>query len=231
MKRGVTVKQIMGDLPSYRYDASAPAWLTCLMDLFGPMEVLDTVKKRTKMKVWGVLYRCALTRAIQLDVAVDASTDSVLHTLRRLIARRGDVWHIVSDPSSQLRGASNELKRWIKGWSHSELIRFGATNKLEWSFIMADSQHQNASAESLVKVAKGVIKSMMKSIGTTVLSLDELYALLEECSNLVNERPICVRLRPNAQTDTDFLSPNSLLLGHSSEHVTARTLVRQDQDF
>ena len=72
---------------------------------------------------------------------------------------------------SQLRGVSNELKRWIKGWSCSELTRFGATNKLEWSFIVADVQHQNGVAESLVKVAKGVIKSMMKSIGTAVLTL------------------------------------------------------------
>ena len=83
-----------------------------------------------------------------MDVAVDASTDSVLHTLRRLIARRDYVRHVVSDLGSQLRGASNELKRWIKGWSCSELTRFGATNKLEWSFIMADFQHKNGGAES-----------------------------------------------------------------------------------
>ena len=72
---------------------------------------------------------------------------------------------------------------------------------------------------SMIKVAKGVIKSMMKALGSTVLTLNELYTLFDECGNLVNERPIGIK--PNSQTDTEYLSPNSLLLGRSSERIIA----------
>ena len=71
----------------------------------------------------------------------------------------------------------------------------------------------------MVKVAKGVIKSFMKALGSTVFTVNELITLLDECSNLVNERPIGIR--PNSQTDMEYLSPNSLLLGRSSERIVS----------
>ena len=84
---------------------------------------------------------------------------------------------------------------------------------------MANSQHQNGGAESLIKVTKGIIKSLMHSIGDTKLSLNELNTLLAECANLANERPI--GLKPNSQTDPEYLSPNSLLLGRSSTRISS----------
>ena len=56
---------------------------------------------------------------------------------------RGDVQRIISDPGTQLVGASRELAEWRKGWNTDELVRFGSTKNLQWDFVMADSQHQN----------------------------------------------------------------------------------------
>ena len=222
IKRLSTARQIMGDLPSYRYDAKSPPWSVVLMDLFGPVVIRDDcVKKgpRIMKKVWGVLYSCAVTRAVHLDVAIDYGTEAVLHTIRRLMAHRGDVRQIISDPGSQLQGASNELIQWRKGWDTEKLIRYGAERSLQWKFIMAASQHQNGGAESLIKVVKGIMKSLMHSIGDTKLSLNELNTLLAECANLTNERPI--GQKPNSQTDPEYLSPNSLLLGRSSARISS----------
>ena len=99
------------------------------MDLFGPFIIKDDCIKRgprTSKKVWGLLFSCASTRAIHLDVAVDYDTNSILHCIRRLKAQRGNVRIIVSDPGSQLVGASNVLKEWRNGWSNVELAEFGA---------------------------------------------------------------------------------------------------------
>ena len=227
LKRSVLCSQVMGDLPAYRYDSSAPAWSTVLMDLFGPMEIRGEVNKRSRGKVWGVLYTCALTRAVHMDVAVNYGTEAILHTLRRLKARRGNIFRVVSDPGTQLKGASKELKKWVAGWDKGELLRFGAENQLKWEFIMPNSQHQNGGAEAMVKVAKGVIKSLLKALGHTVLSLNELFTLFDECSNLVNERPI--GLKPNSRTDPEYLSPNSLLLGRSSERIASGPFQSKDE--
>ena len=127
------------------------------MDLFGPYVIKDDcVKKGPKVskKVWGIVFSCSSTRAIHLDVAANYDTEAVLHCLRRLMALRGNVKCIVSDPGSQLVGASNELRSWRRGWSESQLVEFGSRNGIEWNFIMAGSQHQNGGAEIMVNYQK-----------------------------------------------------------------------------
>ena len=104
-------------------------------------------------------------------------------------------------------GASRELAEWRRGWNMEQLRRFGAERGLEWKSIMADSQHQNGVTEILVKLVKGVKKSLLHALGDTRLSLNEMNTLMVEISNLVNERPI--GLKPNTNTDSEYLSPNS----------------------
>ena len=84
---------------------------------------------------------------------------------------------------------------------------------------MAASPHQNGVTEIMVKMCKGVMSSMMDAIGTYILNLNELFTLVKEAANLVNERPIS--LKPNLQTDPAYLSPNSLMLGRSCDRTNA----------
>ena len=60
---------------------------------------------------------------------------------------------------------------------------------------------------------------MMHAMGDTKLSLNELNTMMAEISNLVNERPI--GLKPNSQTDPEYLSPNSLFLGRTSDRISS----------
>ena len=86
---------------------------------------------RIYKKVWGVLFTCTLTRGVHLDVAMDYSTESVLHTIRRLLAAKGEVKLIISDPGSQLKGANKELASWRKDWDEQMLVRFGAEKGMD----------------------------------------------------------------------------------------------------
>ena len=49
------------------------------------------------------------------------------------MAVRGDIRKVISDPGTQLVGASREISEWRKGWDENELIRFGASRSLEWN--------------------------------------------------------------------------------------------------
>ena len=90
----------MGDLPDFRIQMLSSFSVLC-MDLFAPQEIRDDcVKKGPKIfkKVWGVLFTCVLTRAVHLDMLIDYFTEAVLHTIRRLLAVRGNVKMIISAP-------------------------------------------------------------------------------------------------------------------------------------
>ena len=133
--------QEMGFLPECR-SRMLPSFSVTCMDLFGPYEIRDDcIKKgpRVFKKVYGVIFTCPSTRAIHLDVAVDYTTEAVLHTIRRLMALRGDVQKIISDPGTQLVGASKDLIDWRRGWNEDQLTRFGAERGLEWETISASS--------------------------------------------------------------------------------------------
>ena len=213
--------QLMGYLPLERTIPSKAFEVVC-SDIFGPLTMKDSVIKRgarVHKKVYGIIFACFTTRAVYLDLLEDYSTQSVLHCVRRLMADKGAVRRIVSDPGTNLKGAASELKEVREGWSQAELQRFGAKHGLEWDFIMAASQHQNGSAEVLIKLCKGIMKSLMEAIGTTVLFMNELFTCLKEAANLCNERPI--GLKPTRDTDLQYLSPNSLLLGRCSDRISA----------
>ena len=221
IKRQRMAGQVMGDLPSFRTEVK-PAWTSVNMDLFGPYRIRDDCVKRGPRiykKVWGVIFTCTLTRGVYLDVAMDYSTESVLHTIRRLMAAKGDVKLIISDPGSQLKGANKELTSWRKDWDEQTLVRFGSEKGLEWLFIMPDSQHQNGAAEIMVKMVKGVRKAFLKSMGEQVLSLNEMTTMMAEISNIINQRPIGIK--PNTNTHPTFLSPNSLYLGRCSDRISS----------
>ena len=209
----------MGDLPEFRTEMS-PAFTSVAMDLFGPWEIKDDIIKRGPKKIrkiWGIVYTCMSTRAVYVDVSIDYSTESVLHTVRRLMAFRGDVRLIISDPGTQLVGASREMKSWREGWNEEELSRFGTDKNIEWRFVSANSQHQNGVVEAIVKMVKGATKSILRVLGDTRLSLNETFTVLAEVANLLNERPIGIK--PTDKSCTDYLSPNSLLLGRSTARI------------
>ena len=221
VKREIFASQRMGDLPWHR-SQMLPPFSSVAMDLFGPQEIRDDVVKkgpRKYKKVWGVVFSCTSTRAVHLDVATDYSTEAVIHTVRRLMAVRGNVRKIISDPGSQLVRASAELCEWRQGWDKTQLERFGHDKGIEWKFIMANSQHQNGVSEVMVKMVKGVQKALLTAVGDTKLSLNEFFTLLAEVGNLINERPIGIK--PNEKSATDYLSPNSLLLGRCSDRINS----------
>ena len=213
--------QLMGDLPVYRSNIQA-AFSVVGCDLWGPIMIRDDVVKRGNRvykKAWGVLLTCTATRAVYLDVACGSSTEELLHVLRRAMARCGDIKTIISDPGTNLVGAAKELRQWRQGWDEAMLVRHGAKVGLEWVNIMAASQHQNGMSEIMIKLSKAVLKSLMRSIGKQVLSLNELNTLLAETAQLINERPI--GMKPNEKVDSAYLSPNSLLLGRSSDRISS----------
>lgn len=104
-----TCRQVMGELPDERARPAAPFQFTSV-DLFGPYLVRDDVKKRVKMKAWGVLFCCMASRAIHLELASSLSTESFLMAYQRFAAVRGHPEKVWSDPGSNFVGAKPVLE-------------------------------------------------------------------------------------------------------------------------
>ena len=98
-------QQLMGPLPNQRV-LPTPPWTFTSVDLFGPLEHVDMVRKRMKEKCWGVLFNCMVTRAVHLDLTQSYDTDAILQAVRRFMALRGSPKEFLSDQGSQLVACS-----------------------------------------------------------------------------------------------------------------------------
>lgn len=213
--RAKRCQQIMGDLPPERTEAAAPFEFTTL-DLFGPYEVRDEVRKRVRLKVWGIVFCCMASRAMHTDVVSDQSTEGFLMSYQRFTALRGHPRRLWSDPGSNFIGAKpslTELYRFLDKLQKSELVGEAAKNGTEWSWKIhpASSLHRNGAAEAAVRIVKRALHNLG---GNGVFTWGEFQTFLYMAANLANERPIDARTQ-SREDCIEYVTPNSLLLGRS----------------
>lgn len=77
-----TEEQCMGQVVSERLKP-APSFYHTAVDLFGPFTIKDTVKRRTRGKVYGVKINCLITRDVYLDLMEGYSGSEFLRTYER----------------------------------------------------------------------------------------------------------------------------------------------------
>ena len=193
-------EQQMAPLPRSR-QSQMPTFHEVSLDIFGPYEIHDTVKKRCRKKVWGVIINCLASRALHIDVSENYSTDGIILLLRRFVALRGCPAVIHSDQGSQLEAKDLEV------WAVSQ--------KITWEIAPAEGQHQNGTSEALIKSVK---RSLSHVLGKTVLSFVELQTVFYEVANLINSRPIGI-ITGSDPNEPAPITPNHLLLGRATSEV------------
>ena len=198
-------QQIMAPLPTSRMVMS-PTFHEISIDLFGPYEIKDTVKQRSRKKVWGLVLSCIASRAVHIDITEDYSMDSALQTLTRFMSLRGRPARIISDKGSQLVAASEDLKR-LRTWAAARHIR--------WHTVPAEGQHQNGASEALINSIK---RSLSHIIGNNILTFAGLQTVFYEVATLINARPIGIVTGSDPSCPI-AITPNHLLLGRSTPEV------------
>lgn len=216
-------QQVMGDLPQERTRPASPFEFTAV-DLFGPYQVKDDVRKRVKMKVWGVVFCCMASRAIHTELANTMSTESFLMAYQRFTTIRGHPKKIWSDPGTNFVGAKSVLKelyQFLDSLDKSAVEDTSAQNGTDWhwTILPADSPHRNGSAEASVRMVKKAFQSLGKESG---LCFSEFQTTLQLAANLANERPIDARVQSLEDT-VQYITPNTLLLGRASANGDWKT--------
>ena len=213
-KYKVKETQQMGQMADARI-RPAPAFYMCAVDLFGPLVIRDTVKKRTHGKGYGVLFNCLVSRAVYIDLAEGYDVGSFLMVLRRFVSIRGYPRKMISDAGTQLVAAGKELRDVVHSWDWDGIHEFGKTSGMDWETTKsADAPWENGCSEALIRSTKLCLET---AIGSSVMTYSELQTVLFEVSNLLNERPIGTK---NCDpTEGTYLCPNDLLLGRASVRV------------
>ncbi|XP_062585130.1 uncharacterized protein LOC134246786 [Saccostrea cucullata] len=193
----------------------SPAFFYTAVDLFGPLTIWDSVKKRTHGKAYGVIITCQTSRGVYMDLADSYNMDSFLIVLRRFVSIHGYPRKMWSDVGSQLTTASKEISEMNENWDWQRIKSFGVHSGMEWEFCKsADAPWENGCCEPLIKTVKSCLSS---AVGNAVMSFSKLQTVLFEVANCMNERPI--GMKSNDPNEGTYLCPNDLLLGRASSRV------------
>ena len=118
--RGKVGEQIMADLPPDRAKEEPP-FTYFGVDMFRPFEIQE---RKMTFKWYDALFTCLASQAIHVEVTKTLETDSFILTLRRFIARIGNVKSIWCDNGGNFVGAKSEIAKCIKEVDQNKIREF-----------------------------------------------------------------------------------------------------------
>ena len=186
--------QPMAPLPEDRVRQAPPFAITGI-DHAGPLFCSNYPGE----KFYILLFTCAVTRAIHLELVESMSAADTLMALRRFFARRGMCSVIWSDNAKGFVATS------------AKLLEALGSDGPEWKFIVPRAPWWGGWWERLVGSVKAALR---KTVGKAKVTRVELETVLHEVEGCLNSRPITF-----VGDDLDsgkILSPSLFLLGRIS---------------
>ena len=173
------------------------------------------------MKVWGAIYICQGTGAVRIYLCPGYDTKAFITAHDKFLAHCGNPKTITSDRGSQLRKVAKVLdfneKENPANWDWNVVQEAGARLGSDWIFIPPGTQWRNR-AEAAVKVLKSTLNVTINS--QEKLNFSELESVLMSAANVMNERPLTVRV-----FDEHTFHPitvNQILLGRTRTTVSSQ---------
>jgi len=227
-RRATPTSPVMSDLPYERLATNQPPFTYTGVDYFGPMVVKLNKQTRSNQRTskrYGVLFTCLTVRAIHLELANDLSTDSFILAARRFCSRRGNPKTLWSDNGTNFIGANSELKEAIKTLDNKQISDHLTRNAIEWKFNPPSSPWMGGVWESLVKIVKRALKTV---ITDRLLTDEALTTFLCEVESVVNSRPLTsISDDPN---DFDAITPNHFIINRSNDNTPLGNFDDKDLD-
>ena len=181
------------------------------MDYLSPFFVKLNGKK---VKVWILIITCMFTRAINLKICVDQSTNEFLRSFQIHVLEYGIPETCISDSGSQLIAGANILKTCLNDIESKTYLEENGIKDFQFDHYFKGKSELGSLVETCVKLVKKLIYS---SIGKIILEYREFEFLIIKTIHLVNKRPIAFKTALR-QDDLDLpepITPEKLIRGFS----------------
>ena len=149
-----------------------PQFTYCGIDMFGPILVKEG---RKEMKRYGSLFICLSSRAIHIESTNSLSTGAFVQALQRFVSRRGNVWVIRTDNSTDFVGAIAKLNK----VNHKKINEFMLEHGGQW--IKWERNPLTASNigvwECQIRSAHSMLVALLKIHGTWIMNHSKHFLL------------------------------------------------------
>ena len=158
-----------------------------------------------------VLFTCASSRAVHLDLVPDTTCLAFVRSLKRFIGRYGISKLYISDNATCFVGP--------------ELTTFIHQINAVWQFILEASPWWGGFWERLVQSTK---RCLRKTLGKSKLNYEELLTVIIEIEGVLNSRPLC---HTYDESIDEVITPSHLMFGRRLLSVFHDDLQPENVDF
>ncbi|KFM70593.1 hypothetical protein X975_21762, partial [Stegodyphus mimosarum] len=198
-------EQIEAPLPAERIQKSSP-FETTGMDFTGPLYVKNN---NFVTKAYIVIFTCATTRAIHLELVSDLRTDVFLLALQRFVSRRSLPHTVYTDNATTFCAADKELKLFWDTISSAKVQQFYAHHNIKWKFIAPRAAWWGGWWERMIGSIKQCLR---KTLGKALLDDAGLITVLCDIEAALNSRPIVHEYGIKDDSE-EALTPSHFLIG------------------
>lgn len=209
MQNARSVKYNQNSYREFRVNPRKIPFDNIFIDHMGPFITRDT--KNNRNKTYVLVITCVWSRAVNLVVCPDMSTQTFLRTFQRHIYERGCPSRVTSDLASQLTNSSRILNETLNTPSVANYLRERGIENFNFDHYAKGHSQLGSLVESAVRLTKKLLRS---AVGHP-LKLFDFEVLISQAQNIVNKRPISQKeaLRDSDPDSPIPITPELLLFG------------------
>ncbi|XP_028413680.1 uncharacterized protein LOC114536536 [Dendronephthya gigantea] len=196
-------------LPQFCTKASKP-FQTTGVDFAGPL--VHKVSKNKEGKPSIIIFTCSVTRAVHLKVTKSQTAEEFQDKLNAFIWRKTKPQRIISDNTAVFKATA----QWIRKIRKSKALQ-DSPAKQTWQFNLAKSPWWGGMYERIIKEVK---KTLYKTLGKTLLTFEQLSAVVMDIEHHLNNRPLTYIESDGGEPQV--LPPNTILWGDDSHILEDR---------
>ena len=204
-------------LPEYRTEGSRPFEVTGV-DFAGPLSY--RVGKEELGKYSIIIFTCASSRAVHLEVTRTQTADEFQKKLNAFISRRTRPRVVISDNAGVFKTTAD----WIRAIRKSEKLQnYLAREEIRWQFNLTRSPWWGGFYERLIKEIK---KTLHKTLGRSRLSYEAMESVVMDIERNLNNRPLTY---VEAEGEEEVLTPNVIMWGRDAYPIEYIELIEDDK--
>ena len=190
-----------------------PPFYTSQCDIFGPIDAACEHQHRSKVKIYGVVFKCPATCAVAIYTMQSYSTDSFLQSYTRFASRYGHPSHLQIDQGSQLMAACKNMQICIL-----DVAKQLATHKVGVSFTTCPVSGHNfhGQVERCIKEIKSLFSRVFAGLRLDILSYETAFSWI---ASELNNMPIMLGSRCENLEYADLITPSRILLGRNNRNA------------
>ena len=218
------LKLNQSDYKEWRINPSSIPYTDIFVDHMGPFKVKDGVER---YKVYVLVLTCLYTRAINLKVCKDLTTDEFLRSFQMHTFEWGLPRRVFSDLGSSLVAAANTITSMFSDDSFGNYFVENGIKAPVFEQYYKGCSSLGSMVEICVKMTKRLIHATIKN---NALSVADFEFLMCEVVHVVNRRPVAFRdcLRDFSDFNVDEpITPEQLLHGY---HLPSANVVPALED-